>query len=94
MKAENYEVIENEDQKESTELEVTVIEKDSFGTKLKKGVKKHGKKIGGAIVLCVAGIAAYALGKKSGSKQVESDDYDDIEIIDLDAEDYDAPTEE
>ena len=69
----NYEVIENEDQKDSSK--VTIVEK-----------------IVGAVLLAGVGIAGFAIGKNFGSKD-ESDDYDDLEIIDLDAED-EASTEE
>lgn len=86
----NYEVIENEDQKDS--LEVTIVEKESFLAKAKNVITKHGKKIVGAVLLAGVGIAGFAIGKNSGSKD-ESDDYDDLEIIDLDAED-ETSTEE
>ena len=83
----NHEVIENEDQKDS--LEVTIVEKESFLTKAKNVITKHGKKIVGAVLLAGVGIAGFAIGKNSGSK----DESDDLEIIDLDAED-ETSTEE
>ena len=76
-------VKEQEVNEQTTEL--TVAKKEGILALAKNGVKKHGKKIGGAIVLCVAGIAAYALGKKAGSKQEDSEE--DLVIYDLDAED-------
>ena len=76
-------VKEQEVNEQTTEL--TVVNKEGVLTKAKNGVKKHGKKIGGAIVLCVAGIAAYALGKKAGSKQEDSEE--DLVVYDLDVED-------
>ena len=77
------EVKEQEVNEQTTEL--NVVKKEGILTKAKNSVEKHGKKIGGAIVLCVAGIAAYALGKKAGSKQEDSEE--DLVIYDLDSED-------
>lgn len=80
---ENNEVMENE---------VEVVEKEGFWTKAKNVVTKHGKKIVGAVLLAGVGIAGYAIGKNSGKS---SNDYDDLEIIDLDAvDDYDSTEEE
>lgn len=85
------EVNEKEDQKDS--LEVTIVEKESFLTKAKNVITKHGKKIVGAVLLAGVGIAGFAIGKNSGSKD-ESDDYDDLEIIDLDLDAEDETSTE
>lgn len=81
------ELVNNENQEVNDQTtELTVVKKESFISKAAKGVKKHGKKIGGAVLLTVAGIAAYALGKKAGSKQ-QDENCDDLVIYDLDVED-------
>ena len=85
------EVNEKEDQKDS--LEVTIVEKESFLTKAKNVITKHGKKIVGAVLLAGVGIAGFAIGKNSGSKD-ESDDHDDLEIIDLDLDAEDETSTE
>lgn len=85
------EALENNEVMENQENEVTVVAKEGFFTKAKNVVTKHGKKIVGAVLLAGVGIAGYALGKNSGKS---SDDYDDLEIIDLDAVDDDSTEEE
>lgn len=79
------EVLEKTEVNEQEGTELNIVKKEGILTKAKNGVKKHSKKIGGAIVLCVAGIAAYTLGKKAGSKQEDSEE--DLVIYDLDSED-------
>ena len=71
------------EQENGTEL--TIVKKESFISKAAKGVKKHGKKIVGAVLLTIAGVAVYGAGKKAGSRQDDSED--DLVIYDLDAED-------
>lgn len=85
------EALENNEAMENQENEVEVVEKDGFWTKAKNVVTKHGKKIVGAVLLAGVGIVGYAIGKNSGKS---SNDYDDLEIIDLDAVDDDSTEEE
>lgn len=85
------EVFENNEVIENQENEVAVAEKEGFLTKAKNVVTKHGKKIVGAVLLAGVGIAGYAIGKNSGKS---SDNYDDLEIIDLDVEDIIDSTDE
>lgn len=62
----NEQIIEAKVVNEETTM-VAVDEKPGFGTKVKKGIKKHGKKLAigaGAVAL---GLVAFALGKKSGA---------------------------
>lgn len=89
------EVLNNENQEVNEQengTELTVVKKEGLLTKAVKGAKKHGKKIVGAVILCGAGIAAYALGKKAGSKQGE--DCEDLVIYDLDVEDIPSDDDE
>lgn len=80
------------EQENGTEL--TIVKKESFISKAAKGVKKHGKKIVGAVLLTIAGVAVYGAGKKAGSKQ-QDEDCEDLVIYDLDSEDIpDDETEE
>lgn len=63
---------------ENEEITVNVVEKNSkikeFGSKVKNGVQKHGKKaLKGAAVIGLTGLG-FALGSKFGNKK--SDDYD------------------
>ena len=71
---------------ENEEITVNVVEKNSklkeFGSKVKNGVQKHGKKVlKGAVVIGATGLG-FALGSKFGKK--DSDDYDcDYESSDV-----------
>lgn len=60
--------------------EEACVTKEGLGSKIKAGLKKHGKKIvaGAAVLTC--GIIGYALGKKSNEGYYDSEELD---IIDL-----------
>ena len=45
---------------------VVVVEKEGFGSKAKKAVKKHGKKLAVGAGIAALGLLAFMLGKKSG----------------------------
>ena len=75
----------NEQEVTNEVTELTVVKKEGLLAKAKNGVKKHGKKIVGAVLLAGVGIVAYATGKKAGSRQDDSED--DLAIYDLDVED-------
>ena len=71
---ENVNVVENE------EITVEVVEKNSklkeFGSKVKNGVQKHGKKaLKGVVLIGVTGLG-FALGSKFGGKKSDDPDYD------------------
>lgn len=71
--------------------EVAVEEtKETFGTKFKAGVKKHGKKALGIAAGIGVGVLGFALGAKFG----HGESADDGEAYDYAAEDYAAVEEE
>ena len=53
----------------------------SFGSKVKNGLKKNGKKIATGVVIGAVGLVAYALG---ASSKITDDEYDD-NVIDGEA---------
>lgn len=74
-----------ETQEVKTDGEVTQEEpkKEGIGSKVLKGVKKHGKKIAAGAAAIGVGIACYALGARSGKGGYEEtidygDDYKDV----------------
>ena len=80
------ELVNNENQEvNEQEVELTVVKKEGILTKVVNGTKKHGKKILTGILVAGAGIVAYTLGKKAGSKQDDSEE--DLVVYDLDSED-------
>lgn len=83
----NETVVENTAVAETPVVEET---KEGFGSKLKAGVKKHGKKVVGIAAGIGVGVLGYALGAKFG----HSNDSDDSDCYDYAADDYAAVEEE
>jgi hypothetical protein len=79
---------------ENTTTEAPVVEetKVGLGSKIKAGVKKHGKKVAGIAVGIGVGVLGYALGSKFGHGGHDEDDED--VAYDYAAEDYAAVEEE
>ena len=73
-------------------------EKVTFMQKAAGVCKKHGKKIAMAVGAVALGVAAYALGKKSGeSDDFEEFDYDfdgNVDVVDADYSEVADTTEE
>ena len=76
---------------EDQNLEVQVQESklENFGTKVKTGVKKHGKKVATIVGLGIVGALGYALGVKVGKNSCN----DDVEV-DADEEYVDYSSDE
>lgn len=88
------EVIDEEEFAEETET----TESEGFLSKVKRGFKKHGKKIaiGTAIILC--GLGVYIAGKKSSDENDSDWDSDeeinDDEVLLIENDSNDEPNEE
>lgn len=57
-------------------------EKTGIFSKVKNGIKKHGKKVAAVAILGTVGLIGYKLGSKSGDDTI--DDYDDDVVADVD----------
>lgn len=90
-----------ENKVENTTVENAVVEaaegkKESkvkgFVSKVGAGVKKHGGKVLGVLAVGAIGVAAYAIGKRSGNMDSESADYDedDDDVVDVEYSEEDA----
>lgn len=55
------------------EKDVAMDEKENVGSKVWNGLKKHGKKIGGAVLLGVVGCVGYVLGSNSNNDECDDD---------------------
>lgn len=77
IEAVNMEELEN-----AGETEMAVETKEGLGSKVKNGIKKHGKKILTGVGIAVGGAILYGLGKKSGTSYTTIEE--DTDIYDLD----------
>lgn len=84
---------------ENTETEVATEEvKESklkaFGTKVKSGLRKHGKNIAKGAVIGLGLVAAYAIGSRAGSGEDDSDVVADSDYVEVDETESDEASEE
>lgn len=94
MSNEEKKVIEMEDSQASeNEAEITVIE-ESKKQKVHDFMKRNGKKLGIGVVGGLGMILCYALGKKSGHKDLEAMEYVDGDFTVLDDDSDNEAVEE